>query len=167
MPQTADRLITHIDWLITVDPTRRIVRDAAIAIKDGKIAAVGKTDAIEAEWSAGAVSSGAGRVGTPGFVDNHLHSSFQMARGLATARGLPLFGVHHMEGHLLSAFLGDDSRPARSLCPAGLMATRPRSGRCSRTRRSTRANRTLQRSCWPRFVSDPSMHSPVAFSIMG
>ena len=83
MPESADRLITNIDWLITVDETRRIVRDAAIAIADGKIAAIGKTAAIEAEWRAGAVTDATGMVGTPGFVDNHLHSSFQMARGLA------------------------------------------------------------------------------------
>lgn len=31
----------------------------------------------------------------------------QMARGLAFATGLPLVGVHHMEGHILSAFIGD------------------------------------------------------------
>jgi N6-L-threonylcarbamoyladenine synthase len=41
----------------------------------------------------------------------------QMARGLALATGLPLVGVHHIEGHLFSAFLGDETRPARPLCP--------------------------------------------------
>ncbi len=33
----------------------------------------------------------------------------QMGRGLAFATGKPLFGVHHMEGHLWSAYLGDDA----------------------------------------------------------
>ena len=31
----------------------------------------------------------------------------QMGRGLALAAGKPLYGVHHMEGHLWSAYLGD------------------------------------------------------------
>lgn len=31
----------------------------------------------------------------------------QMGRGLAFATGKPLYGVHHMEGHLWSAYLGD------------------------------------------------------------
>ncbi len=31
----------------------------------------------------------------------------QMARGLAAATGLPLHGIHHMEGHVFSPFLGD------------------------------------------------------------
>ncbi len=31
-----------------------------------------------------------------------------LARGLAWARGLPLLGVHHMEGHLLAPMMADD-----------------------------------------------------------
>ena len=52
----------------------------------------------------------------PGLV-GALLVGVQMARGLATARGLPLVGVHHMEGHLWSAFLGDSTRPARPFVP--------------------------------------------------
>ncbi len=93
---SADRLIVNIDWLITVDERRRIVRDAAIAIADGKIAAVGKTAAVEAEWRAETVHDASGMVGTPGFVDNHLHSSFQMARGLADEANAQSFLFDHM-----------------------------------------------------------------------
>jgi N6-L-threonylcarbamoyladenine synthase len=38
----------------------------------------------------------------------------QAARGLALATGLPLFGVHHMEGHLFSAFLADHHDSSRA-----------------------------------------------------
>ncbi len=41
----------------------------------------------------------------------------QMARGLAFATGLPLVGVHHMEGHIFSAFLGDDALPPTDFVP--------------------------------------------------
>ena len=33
--QKADLIIKGIDWLITVDPDRRIIRDAAIAVVNG------------------------------------------------------------------------------------------------------------------------------------
>ncbi|MCB9718066.1 MAG: tRNA (adenosine(37)-N6)-threonylcarbamoyltransferase complex transferase subunit TsaD [Myxococcales bacterium] len=62
------------------------------------------------ELDAIAVTEGPGLVGA-------LLVGVQMARGLATARGLPLVGVHHMEGHLWSAFLGDSTRPARPFVP--------------------------------------------------
>lgn len=42
--QQADLIVRNIDWLITVDPTRRVVRDAAVAVKGGRFVAVGKTD---------------------------------------------------------------------------------------------------------------------------
>ena len=94
--QQADRLITHIDWLITVDQGRRIIRDAAIAIKDGVIAQIGKTLAIEAVWQATETLEATSMVGTPGFIDNHLHSSFQMARGLADEANAQSFLFDHM-----------------------------------------------------------------------
>lgn len=36
----------------------------------------------------------------------------QVARGLSASTGLPLYGIHHMEGHIHSAFLGDADQPA-------------------------------------------------------
>lgn len=94
--QQADLLVRNIDWLITVDQKRRVIRDAAIAVKDGKFAAIGKSDAIDAAWSAKKVLDGKGMVITPGFVDNHLHSSFQMSRGLADEAGAQSFLFDHM-----------------------------------------------------------------------
>ena len=47
-----------------------------------------------------AVTEGPGLVGA-------LLVGVQLAQGLALATGLPLYGIHHMEGHLLSPFLGD------------------------------------------------------------
>ncbi|MGB1016268.1 MAG: tRNA (adenosine(37)-N6)-threonylcarbamoyltransferase complex transferase subunit TsaD [Nannocystaceae bacterium] len=41
----------------------------------------------------------------------------QMARGLAAATGLPLHGIHHMEGHVFSVLLGDDTRESTPLEP--------------------------------------------------
>jgi len=94
--QTADRIIHGIDWLVTVDQSRKIIRDAAVAIKDGRFAAVGKSAAVLGAWSAKEMVSGRGAVVTPGFVDNHLHASFQMSRGLADEANAQSFLYDHM-----------------------------------------------------------------------
>ncbi len=41
----------------------------------------------------------------------------QVARGLSLATGLPLHGIHHMEGHIFSAFLGDDRQESHPFVP--------------------------------------------------
>jgi 5-methylthioadenosine/S-adenosylhomocysteine deaminase len=87
MSLTADLLITDIDWLVTVDRERRVIRDAGLAVSDGRFAAVGKSGAIDAGWTAPRVIRARDRVGLPGLIDSHLHSSFQLARGLADEVG--------------------------------------------------------------------------------
>ena len=74
-PLSCDLLVTHIDWLITVDPQRRIIRDAALAVKDGRFVAVGKTADLMGQWQASQTIAGHGRVVIPGMIDTHLHSS--------------------------------------------------------------------------------------------
>ena len=49
--QSVDLVIAGIDWLITVDPGRRIIRDAAIAVNGGKIVAIGKSAEIAKAYS--------------------------------------------------------------------------------------------------------------------
>lgn len=92
----ADALILNIDWLITVDERRRVIRDAGIAIVNGKFQAVGKSSEISAAWSSGTIVDGRDRVAVPGFIDSHLHSSFQLARGLADEVGTRAFLFEHM-----------------------------------------------------------------------
>ena len=93
---SADLVIRNIDWVITVDSGRRILRDASIAIKDGRFAAVGKTALIDREWNAPNMLDGTGTVATPGLIDNHLHSSFHLARGLADEANAQSFLFEHM-----------------------------------------------------------------------
>ena len=119
-PKNADLLIVGIDWLITVDETRRIVRDAGIAVVGGKFAAIGKSAAIEAEWRAAEKLDAAGMVATPGFVDNHLHSSFQMSRGLADEANAQSFLFTHMYPYE-GAMTRDDVRVSASLAATALL----------------------------------------------
>lgn len=92
----ASLIIRNIDWLITVDRERRVIRDAAIAVEGGRIAAVGKSAAIERDWRSERIIEGRGTVATPGLIDNHLHSSFQLARGLADEANAQEFLFGHM-----------------------------------------------------------------------
>ena len=91
-----DLLVTHIDWLISVDADRRIIRDAALAIKDGLFVDVGKSDALTSKWTAKQTINASGKVVTPGFIDNHLHASFQLSRGLADEANAQQFLFEHM-----------------------------------------------------------------------
>ena len=91
-----DLLVRNIDWLVTVDGGRRIIRDAAVAVHEGRFVDVGKTALLERQWQASRVVDGSGTVVLPGFVDNHLHSSFQLARGLADESNAQAFLFEHM-----------------------------------------------------------------------
>jgi 5-methylthioadenosine/S-adenosylhomocysteine deaminase len=102
----ADLIITHVDWAITVDRTRRVIRDAAVVVKEGAFAAVGKTADVESQWHAPETVSGRGTVMTPGLIDNHLHSSFQLARGLADEANAQSFLFEHMYPY--EAVLGEE-----------------------------------------------------------
>jgi cytosine/adenosine deaminase-related metal-dependent hydrolase len=94
--QQADLVIRNIDWLITVDPKRRVIREAGIAVRAGKFVAVGKSAEIERAWQASKAVDARGAVVTPGFIDNHLHASFQMSRGLADEANAQSFLFEHM-----------------------------------------------------------------------
>ena len=62
-------VITGIGWLITVDKKRRIVKDAAIAVSKGMIAAIGKSADIAKSYDAASTVDARGAVATPGFTD--------------------------------------------------------------------------------------------------
>ncbi|MCZ7566295.1 MAG: amidohydrolase [Burkholderiales bacterium] len=116
----ADLLLHGIDWLITVDAKRRVIRDAAIAVKDGKFAAVGKSDELGRTWRADRTLDGSGMVATPGLVDNHLHSSFQMSRGLADEANAQSFLFDHMYPYE-GAMTGEDVYVSASLAAIELL----------------------------------------------
>jgi 5-methylthioadenosine/S-adenosylhomocysteine deaminase len=118
--QTVDLLIENIDWLITVDPGRRIIRDAAIAVDGGKIVAVGKSAEMTTGHTGRRKVDGRHTVVTPGFVDCHLHSSFQLSRGLADEANAQSFLFDRMYPYE-AALDGDDVRVSATLAGAELL----------------------------------------------
>lgn len=118
--QSVDLIIADIDWLITVDSSRRILRDAAIAVSGGKIVAVGKSPEIAKAYTAARTIDAKGAVATPGFVDCHLHSSFQLSRGLADEANAQAFLFERMYPYE-AALDGDDVRLSATLAAAELL----------------------------------------------
>lgn len=107
MAQAADLIVSNIDWLITVDRDRRVIRDAGIAVKEGAFVAVGKSADITRAWQAPRQVDGRDTVVTPSLVDNHLHASFQLARGLADEANAQSFLFEHMYPYEVAALAED------------------------------------------------------------
>ncbi len=118
--QSVDLVIANIDWLITVDPQRRIIRDAAIAVRGGKIVAVDKASAVLAAYATHRLVEARGTVATPGFVDCHLHSSFQLSRGLADEANAQSFLFDRMYPYE-AALDSEDVRVSATLAAAELL----------------------------------------------
>ncbi|HUZ73908.1 MAG TPA: amidohydrolase [Stellaceae bacterium] len=119
-PGSVDLLIRDIDWLLTVDGARRVLRDAAIAVAGGRIVAVGKSADIVPRHRAAQIIDGRGTVATPGFVDCHLHSSFQLSRGLADEANAQSFLFERMYPYE-AALEGEDVRVAATFAALELL----------------------------------------------
>ena len=76
-----------MDIAVTMHPPGKILKNATIVIKDGKVIKISKentTRVVEGE-----VIDGKGKIALPGFVDAHAHSTQSLFRGLLDE--LPLF----------------------------------------------------------------------------
>ena len=76
-----DLLLTH-GQVLTMDDQRRIFADGAVAIQGRDIVAVGRTDDVLARYGAAETWDLEGALVRPGFVDAHLHVTFQLLRGV-------------------------------------------------------------------------------------
>lgn len=72
MPQHAD-LIVEAGHIATVDPALGRIRDGAVAVRGGAIAAAGPREAIRAQWQAAEVHRHPRALMVPGLVDVHMH----------------------------------------------------------------------------------------------
>jgi len=118
--QSVDLVVANIDWLVTVDPKRRIIRDAAIAVRGGKIVAIAKSAEVAKDFTAARVIDARGTVATPGFIDCHLHSSFQLSRGLADESNAQAFLFERMYPYE-AALDSEDVRLSATLAAAELL----------------------------------------------
>src|SRR6516164_10771644 len=72
-------VIANIDYLVTVDPQRRIIRDGALVIEGGRIAAVGKSSELPPQADDDVID-GHGKLALPGIFDTHVHNAQQLGR---------------------------------------------------------------------------------------
>jgi 5-methylthioadenosine/S-adenosylhomocysteine deaminase len=75
-------LVVRNATLVTVDDRRRVMSDAMIAVDDGLIVAVGKTDELADRYSGLQEMDAQQGVVTPGYIDSHVHLSHQLHRSV-------------------------------------------------------------------------------------
>ncbi len=75
-------IVTH-GIVVTVDASRRVIQDGAVAIDGRDIAAVDTADAIAARFSARDTIDAASGVVMPGLINTHTHAPMVLYRGLA------------------------------------------------------------------------------------
>ncbi|HEY0269450.1 MAG TPA: amidohydrolase family protein [Sphingomonas sp.] len=67
--------------IVSMDESRRVITDGAIAIAGDRIAAIGKRADVEAECRAAETIDGRRFVATPGFVNGHVHLTETLLKG--------------------------------------------------------------------------------------
>lgn len=90
-PIACDLLVTH-GVVLTMDDTRQIYADGAVAITGKRIVAVGPTKDIAARYKAAKTIDAKGGVVHPGYIDCHTHSSLHLTRGAITDNPRPKGG---------------------------------------------------------------------------
>jgi cytosine/adenosine deaminase-related metal-dependent hydrolase len=81
MPENADVLIEGT--VITMDPERRVIRDGAVAVSGGRIAAVGEAGDLRERFEAERTLGGRRRMVLPGLIDCHNHLAQALVREYA------------------------------------------------------------------------------------
>ena len=79
-PAAVDILITDCD-IVTIDARDAVIRNGAIAIDNGRIVWIGKSDDASTRYKGRTVLDGSGRIALPGLVDAHFHTAQQLLRG--------------------------------------------------------------------------------------
>jgi 5-methylthioadenosine/S-adenosylhomocysteine deaminase len=80
--QEVDLLIGG-EFVVTIDDARPVIRNGAVAVKDGRIVAVGTSVEIAAAYHAALTLPGEQRVLMPGLVNGHTHAAMVLFRGMA------------------------------------------------------------------------------------
>lgn len=77
-----DQLI-HAQWIVTCEDYQRVLKDHALAIKDGKIYAILPSKEAKTLYQAGEELSYSHHIIAPGFINSHTHLAMNAFRGYA------------------------------------------------------------------------------------
>ena len=106
--------------VVTMNPTRDIITNGAIAIKDNRIVAVGKTDTLLQQHHENEVIDVKGKLIIPGLIDTHVHLAQALIRGCADDMALIQWlcdRVWVLQGN----FTHDDGYVSARLCIAEML----------------------------------------------
>jgi cytosine/adenosine deaminase-related metal-dependent hydrolase len=67
--------------IVTVNPTRDVILNGAILVKDDKIAAIGKAEELIAKHQDEKHVDLTGRIIIPGLITTHMHTAQTLLRG--------------------------------------------------------------------------------------
>ncbi|HEX8844248.1 MAG TPA: amidohydrolase [Pyrinomonadaceae bacterium] len=76
-------IIVRGGTIVTMDDQRRVIEDGAIAIRGGRVVAVGKSAEIGSKYTARETIDARGKVVIPGLINGHTHIPMTLFRGLA------------------------------------------------------------------------------------
>lgn len=74
-------LIEHVT-AVTMNPSREVLYDACIVIKDERIEEIGLTDELVTQYPDSKIIDAAGKVALPGFINNHTHIAMSLQKGI-------------------------------------------------------------------------------------
>ena len=78
-----DILLSNGEYVITMDPKRRIIRNGSVAIDKGEILEIGKSTDIDKKYRARTVIDAKDKVIMPGLIDGHAHPARYRSKGIA------------------------------------------------------------------------------------
>jgi 5-methylthioadenosine/S-adenosylhomocysteine deaminase len=76
-------LIINGDYVVSMDADASVYQDAAVAVHEGVILAIGTQADISATYSATESLAGDGRIVMPGLINGHSHAAMTLLRGVA------------------------------------------------------------------------------------
>lgn len=76
-------LIIAGDYVISMDATGDVIKNGAVAVKDGFIIDVGTESDINKSYAATETLPGTGRIVMPGLINGHTHAAMTLLRGVA------------------------------------------------------------------------------------
>lgn len=78
-------ILLHSATIVTMDPHCRVFKNGAIVVQNDRITAIGQSPHILHEYSSlcDQIVDLHGRILLPGFINTHVHTSQQLARGIA------------------------------------------------------------------------------------
>src|SRR5436189_1337360 len=81
--KTTVDLIIRGGTIVTMDGSRRVIDNGGVAVKDGRVVAVGTSAEMDLNYSSRQVIDAVGKVIIPGLINGHTHVPMTLFRGLA------------------------------------------------------------------------------------